>query len=93
MEKLLHFVERYLLVWLLALGVAAFFAPNLPWRPFTGAKSYLPWMIMVTMFAIGCMLPKDELRQVAARWPTVLGGTAIQYLVMPSLAYGLANLL
>jgi BASS family bile acid:Na+ symporter len=39
------------------------------------------------MFAIGWMLPHDEVRQLGRRWPTVLGGTAIQYGTMPALAY------
>jgi BASS family bile acid:Na+ symporter len=44
-------------------------------------------LIAVTMFAIGWLLPRDEIRQVFGRWPTVLGGTAIQYSAMPLLAY------
>ena len=43
------------------------------------------------MFAVGWMLPRDEIRQVIARWPTVFGGTAIQYAVMPAAAYFLAK--
>jgi BASS family bile acid:Na+ symporter len=43
-------------------------------------------MIAVTMFAVGYMLPRDEVRQVFRRWPTVLGGTAVQYTSMPLIA-------
>ena len=44
------------------------------------------------MLAIGSLLPADEIRQVAKRWPTVVGGTTVQYLAMPLLAYLLARL-
>ncbi|MCP3884775.1 MAG: hypothetical protein GY700_04745, partial [Propionibacteriaceae bacterium] len=46
----------------------------------------------MTMLAIGSLLPRDEVRQVIRRWPTVLGGTAVQYASMPLLAYGLGRL-
>jgi len=39
------------------------------------------------MFSIGCLLPRDEIGHVLSRWPTVLGGTALQYTVMPLVAY------
>lgn len=55
------------------------------------SKPLLPWLITVTMFAIGCMLPRDEVRQVLRRWPLVLNGTAVQYLGMPTLAYWFAH--
>ncbi|MGD9128460.1 MAG: bile acid:sodium symporter family protein, partial [Planctomycetia bacterium] len=57
--------------------------------PFIFSKPHLNWIIAVTMFAIGSLLPRDEIRQVARRWPTVLGGTAIQYTTMPLLAFGI----
>ncbi len=44
------------------------------------------------MFCVGMMLPRDEVRQVFRRWPTVFGGTAIQYSVMPLLAVGFGKL-
>lgn len=47
----------------------------------------LPYLIALTMFAIGCLLPRDEFAQVLARWPSVLGGTAVQYTAMPLLGY------
>ncbi len=49
-------------------------------------------MISVTMFAIGCLLPRDEIAQVLRRWPTVLGGTAVQYAAMPLIAWSLGHL-
>lgn len=86
-------IERYLLVWLMALSGLAFFADRLlPFDVFVASRVFLPWLIVVTMFAIGWMLPRDEMRQVIRRWPAVFGGTAIQYIMMPTMAYCLARL-
>jgi BASS family bile acid:Na+ symporter len=62
-----------------------------PFRSTSG--SAMAVLIAITMFAIGWMLPHDEVRQVFDRWPTVLGGTTIQYAAMPLLAYAAARLL
>jgi BASS family bile acid:Na+ symporter len=92
-------LARFLLLWLIALSALAFAWPtaseSLPigqFDPFTASGRYLPWLIAATMFAIGLMLPRDEVRQVLHRWPTVLAGTALQYSVMPFLAYAMAVL-
>jgi BASS family bile acid:Na+ symporter len=60
--------------------------------PFVGSRGGLDYLIAITMFAIGSLLPRDEIRQVFRRWPTVLSGTAIQYTSMPLLAYGFGRL-
>jgi BASS family bile acid:Na+ symporter len=64
-----------------------------PVDPFLASKDWLGQLIAVTMLAIGSLLPQDEIRQVLRRWPTVLGGTAIQFASMPLLAYGTGRLL
>ncbi len=83
---------RLLPLWLTISSLMAYYwttwfplAPD----PFSAAVNaiVLKWLIVVTMFAIGWMLPRDEIRQVALRWPTVLGGTTLQYATMPLLAY------
>lgn len=89
-QQLQQLIERYLLLWLVLLCLLAYFESSFPIQPFTAAKSYLKLLIVITMFAVGWMLPSDEIKQVIARWPTVLGGTAIQYAVMPCLAYLMA---
>jgi BASS family bile acid:Na+ symporter len=60
--------------------------------PFVASKPILPWLITITMFCIGMMLPRAEIRQVFRRWPTVFAGTAIQYSVMPLLAFAAGKL-
>jgi bile acid:Na+ symporter, BASS family len=83
-------LQRFLLVWLVLSSLAAYYWPA--WIP-VGPDPFLrsaPWLwllITVTMFSIGWMLPRDEVRQLRFRWPTILGGTAVQYLTMPLLAY------
>ncbi|OHB72129.1 MAG: hypothetical protein A2V70_07415 [Planctomycetes bacterium RBG_13_63_9] len=88
-------LERFLLLWLTLLGLLAYCWTNWfseVWDPFVGTASGLNYLFAATMLAIGSLLPRDEIVQVARRWPTVLGGTAIQYLSMPLLAYGFGRL-
>ncbi len=94
-------LERYLLVWLVLLCWAAYrwpvwtagaAAPGNAFDPFLASRGWLGYMIALTMLAIGSLLPRDEIVQVFRRWPTVLAGTAIQYLSMPLLAYGVGRL-
>ena len=95
-------LQRTLILWLCLVSLAAFFwadwFPGLfdpfdprMWRALPG-KWLLPSLITTTMLTIGMMLPRDEVRQVFRRWPTVLGGTSVQYLTMPVLAYTAAHL-
>jgi len=88
-------LERFLLLWLTLLSLLAYFwtawFPRL-WDPFTGSAGAIAYLFAVTMLAVGSLLPKDEIVQVARRWPTVLGGTVIQYVSMPLLAYGFGRL-
>jgi bile acid:Na+ symporter, BASS family len=80
-------LERFLLVWLLLSSGVAYLFPEL----IGPTKPLLPYLISITMFSIGLMLPRDEVRQVFRRWPTVVGGTAIQYAVMPLLAFAMGK--
>ncbi|MEX0936839.1 MAG: bile acid:sodium symporter family protein [Pirellulales bacterium] len=82
-------LQRYLLIWLSLLCLLAFQWESLGFAfdPFVASAVVLNGMFAVSMLAIGWLLPRDELRQVFARWPVVLGGTAIQYISMPLLAY------
>jgi len=86
-------VERGLIVWLVLLSLTAWFWPTwLPgvWDPFVETKPLLDGLIAATMLAIGSLLPRDEVREVLRQWPRVLGGTAVQFLAMPLLAYSVA---
>lgn len=94
---MLRLFERLLLLWLLiGAGVAyvwpEWIQPRLPEAvavdPFTKQYTdhYLNPLLAVAMFAIGWMLPRDEVDLVFGQWRNVLLGTAIQYTSMPLLA-------
>ncbi len=90
-------VERLLLVWLVLLGLVAYFWPAWFPRlvaadPFAASRNWLDLLIAATMFAIGSLLPRDEVREVFRRWPMVLAGTALQYTAMPLLAFACGRL-
>lgn len=88
-------LQRYLLAWLSLLCLVAYFWPQwglTRFDPFVESTPYLSYLIIVTMFAIGALLPSDEVRNVAAHWPTVLQGTLLQYTTMPLFAYGIGRL-
>ena len=84
-------LQRFLLLWLILSSALALYWPDLigenGFDPFMVAKPYLKYLIIVTMFCIGWMLPIDEIRQVGKRWPTVILGTTIQFVTMPVLAF------
>jgi bile acid:Na+ symporter, BASS family len=86
-------LQRYLLLWLTLLCGVALKWPEwgLGFDPFVATKPYLGWMISATMFAIGCLLPRNEIALVIKRWHTVIGGTAVQYITMPLIAWGMGR--
>lgn len=89
-------LQRYLLLWLILLSLVAYFWPSIgltTFDPFVASKTYglLMPIIAVAMFAIGCLLPPDEVKLLPRMWPAVLGGTLVQYSVMPLLAWGIGN--
>ena len=91
-------LDRLLLLWLILVCAAAYwwvdwFGGTEAFDPFVWSGPGLPYLIFVTMLAIGSLLPEDEIRQVIQRWPTVLAGTAMQYAAMPLLAYATGRFL
>ncbi|MFL2870383.1 MAG: bile acid:sodium symporter family protein [Pirellulaceae bacterium] len=84
-------LQRFLLLWLILSSALALFWPDLAgasaFDPFTYVAPFLKYLIIITMFCIGWMLPIDEVRQVGKRWPTVILGTAVQFATMPVLAF------
>lgn len=91
-------LQRYLLFWLALSSLVAYLWPRLVpggFDPFFETKrlGLLMPLISLAMFAVGCMLPRDEFRQVTRHWPAVLIGTLIQYTSMPLLAWGIGNAL
>jgi BASS family bile acid:Na+ symporter len=88
-------LERLLIVWLILASGAAFAWPRLvsgAVDPFVASKPVIPWLIAITMFSVGCLMRRDELRQVVRDWRSVLAGTLIQYTATPLLAWGMGRL-
>ncbi|NLX96428.1 MAG: bile acid:sodium symporter family protein [Rhodopirellula sp.] len=90
-------LERWLLLWLVALSFVAYhwprwFDPTRVADPFLAGGAWLGILIAVTMLAVGSLLPREEVGLVVRRWPMVIAGTAIQYTAMPLLAFGLGKL-
>jgi len=84
-------IQRFLLIWLSLLSLVAYYWPHFGFQtdPFETTATILPYLIIVTMFGVGWMLPIDEIKKVASQWPKVIGGTLTQFLVMPILALGI----
>jgi len=72
-------------LWLALLCTLAYFVPD----GFAWCQDYLSYLFAAIMFAVGWLLPRDELRELARRWPTVVLGTCVQYGLMPILGYTL----
>ncbi|MCA9267668.1 MAG: bile acid:sodium symporter family protein, partial [Planctomycetales bacterium] len=85
-------LERWLPLWLLTASLLALAWPWSGFDPFLISKPYLFWLIALAMFAIGWLLPRDELLRVVRRWPVVGMGTTIQFLAMPLAAYAAVRL-
>lgn len=82
-------LQRHLLLWLSLLSLVAYLWAQaaLPYDPFAASKPFLGHIIALAMFAIGGLLPPDELRQVLRQARSVFSGTLVQYAAMPALAY------
>lgn len=90
-------LSTYLLVWLTLLCVVAFYWNRFGFSvdPFRLPPVDCHWFkvsmaeiyISVTMLMIGSLLPIDEIKMVLKRWHKILGGTCIQYISMPALAF------
>ena len=92
-------LQRYLLLWLAALSVIALFWPNIvpadwqPYDPFESAFQAVNVLIVMIMFCIGTLLPRNQVREVLRNWRAVLLGVLVQYTAMPLLALVFGKLL
>jgi len=87
-------IERLLLLWLVLLSLVAMYwqrwLPGVP-DPFVASHPARNLIFAVTMLAIGSLLPREEVQAVFRRWPKVLGGTTVQYVSMPLLAWAVGR--
>lgn len=83
-------LQRYILLWLVLSSGIAWLWPEFGFSfdPFvTAGGASINRLIVVTMFGVGALLPAAEVNQVFRKWPTVLAGTAVQYVSMPLFAW------
>lgn len=83
--------QRWLIVGLVISSGSAYVWPPGWFDPLSASAPWLGYLIALTMFAIGSLLPVEEIRQIGRQWPLVIYGTAVQYTVMPLLAYGIGK--
>jgi len=86
------FLERWMLLWLLAFSGIAFFWP---WQDFDVFLLSAPLqrpLFALTMGCIGFMLPTKEVDETLRDFRSVALGVAAQYAIMPLLAVGLASI-
>lgn len=88
-------LQRYILFWLVASSGVACAWPDFGFTvdPFIELAPWLNSLIVATMFCVGSLLPVREVNQVFQKWPTILAGTAVQYISMPLLAWSVVRLL
>jgi len=79
--------QRWLASGLVISSGLAFSWPADWFDPLTASAPWLGMLIALTMFTVGSLLPIEEIRQIGRKWPLVIFGTAVQYTVMPTLAY------
>ena len=83
-------LQRYLILWLVLSSGVAYCWPSLfpeSFDPFRPSGNSLTVAIFAVMFAVGSLMKYDEVREVGRQWPTVIFGTSVQYIAMPTLAY------
>ncbi|WP_145341467.1 bile acid:sodium symporter family protein [Rosistilla ulvae] len=76
-------MRHWMFPMLCGFSLIAYFWPSGGIDPFVASKSWLSWMIAATMFALGSLLPEDEVRRLRRQLPQVCLGTLTQCLVMP----------
>lgn len=88
-------LSKYLLLWLVLFCVlGVYWSPltRASFNPFSLNGSQMAALIALTMLAVGSLLPYDEVKAVAKAWPRILGGTCVQYVSMPLLAFCVAKI-
>lgn len=87
-NKILKAYSKYFTVWVIALGIVAYFWP----RPFIAANPAMKWFFAFTMFGIGAVLKTDDFKQIALRPLIVLIGVCGQFIIMPFGAFAIAKI-
>ncbi len=93
-------IARYMLLWLSLFSLLALMWPEwigtgfdpFLWGDDDTRSQVLQCLFAGAMFSLGWLMPRAEVLEVAKRWPVVLGGTTLQYVTMPALAFAVGKL-
>ncbi|MDG5472962.1 bile acid:sodium symporter family protein [Jeotgalibacillus sp. ET6] len=85
--KVSHFAGKTFALWVVLIGVIAFFIPS----GFVWVTPYISLLLGVIMFGMGMTLTVEDFKRVAKQPKSVAVGVAAQFTIMPLLAFGLAK--
>lgn len=81
-----RFIEQqFLLITIAFSAVALAYPPSFTW-----IKPHIPLGLGVIMFGMGLTLEFGDFREILRKWPLVLLGMGVQYIVMPLAAVGIS---
>ncbi|RFU70787.1 bile acid:sodium symporter family protein [Peribacillus saganii] len=89
LERISQFVGNTFAIWVLLFAALAFFSPS----TFTWIGPYIVPLLGIIMFGMGLTLSAGDFKEVLTRPKEVAIGVVGQFLIMPSLAFLLANAL
>jgi BASS family bile acid:Na+ symporter len=87
LRKILSFYTRYFAVWVVVLGVLAYFRPG----PFLALRDYNKLFFGLTMFGIGAVLQVEDFKRILQRPVIILIGCCAQFTIMPLGAFVLSK--
>lgn len=88
-ERLAKIITQYFPLWVIIFAAAAFFQPD----PFKPLGTYIPYLLGIIMLGMGLTMSLHDFKLVLTRPKDVLFGILLRYLIMPTVAFGVAKLL
>ncbi|MTJ80482.1 MAG: bile acid:sodium symporter family protein [Telmatospirillum sp.] len=89
LEKVVKLVTRLFPLWVTLCTLAALWSPS-SFKPY---GTTIPWLLGLVMLGMGLTMSLDDFKLVLQRPKDVLAGVLLRYLIMPTVAYGVAHLL
>lgn len=89
LEKLAHFICKYMTLWVILISVIAFYNPE-PFKPIGKNISY---MLGIIMLGMGLTMSLEDFRLILTRPKDVFYGVFFRYLIMPLVGFGVAKVL
>lgn len=89
LTRALSFYTRFYALWVILLGVGAYFFPT----PFLTIKPGMTWFFALTMFGIGVSLEPGDFKRIARQPRVILVGCTAQFTLMPVGAFVLCAVL